>query len=233
MLNLTNLIERFKKIFDIKKISQYFKNENATSENLNTFMRKKQNVWGCVVIVTMLLIVFVLHDLSKGKKHHIIQQPLSENKTTGDKVPDGVLSDDFTQKNNLSALEEQQQQIDQLGKHVETLSSEFTKKNNDASETNAVTATKDTTSNDLVSKAPFDSDGKTPVSSGLIAQNGSQNSYPMGMQTQDHSFNKITFHYASSAQNRINTDVFPQRTHSSSNNVITSKTPKTWVPAGT
>src|SRR3989338_8978935 len=151
MLNLTNLIERFKKIFDIKKISQYFKNENAPSESLNTFMRKKQNVWGCVVIVTMLLIVFVLHDLSKANKHPIAQ-PISENKTTSDKVPDGVLSDDFTQKNNLSALEEQQQQIDQLGKHVETLSSEFKKKNNDASEANTTNATKETTSNNLVSK---------------------------------------------------------------------------------
>ena len=233
MPNLTNLIERFKKILDIKKISQYFKNENATSENLNTFMRKKQNVWGCVVIVAMLLIVFVLHDLSKGKKHHIIQQPLSENKTTGDKVPDGVLSDDFTQKNNLSALEEQQQQIDQLGKHVETLSSEFKKKNNDASEANTTNATKETTSNNLVSKAPFDSDGKTPVSSGLIAQNSSQNSYPMAMQTQVHSFNKITFRYASDTPNHINANALSPRINQSSNNLITPKTPKTWVPAGT
>ena len=232
MLNLTNLIERFKKILDIKKISQYFKNENAPSENLNTFMRKKQNVWGCVVIITMLLIIFVLHDLSKSNKHQIVQ-PLSKNKITSDNVPDGVLSDDFTQKNNLSALEEQQQQIDLLNKNVEKLSSDFLKKNNDTSESNATHATKETTSNNLVSKAPFDSDGKTPVSSGLLAQNGSQNLYPMTTQQQDRSLNKITFHYASAAPNHISANVLSQRTYSSSISLPTSKTPKTWVPAGT
>ena len=232
MLNLSNLIERFKKILDIKKISQYFKNENDTSENLNTFMRKKQNVWGCVVILAMLLIIFVLHDLSKGSKHPIAQ-PISENKITSDNVPDGVLSNDFTQKNNLSALEEQQQQIDQLDKHVEKLSSDFSKKNNDAAKSNATDASKDTTSNKLVSQAPFDSDGKTPVSSGLLAQNSSQNLYPMVTQQQDRSLNKITFHYASTAPNHISANVLSQRTYSSSTNLPTSKTPKTWVPAGT
>lgn len=232
MLSLTNLIERFKKILDIKKISQYFKNENITSENLNTFMRKKQNVWGCVVIVAMLLIIFVLHDLSKANKHHIAQ-PISENKIKSDNVPDGVLSDDFTQKNNFSELEEQQQQIDQLNKHVEKLSSEFTKKKNDTSESNTANASKDTTPNNLVSKAPFDSDGKTPISLGLIAQNGSQNLYPMGTKAQDHSLNKITFHYASATPHHINSNVVSQRTYSSSTNLPTAKTPKTWVPAGT
>ena len=94
---MRNIKAHIKKIFDVKKLFQYFKDEKSSIENLNVFMKKKQNIWGCVVILIMLLIVFVLHDLSK-KEPKLTDHSLSKKQSISDNVPDGVLSNDFSEK---------------------------------------------------------------------------------------------------------------------------------------
>src|SRR3990167_1355319 len=124
------IVQRLKNSINIEKIKTYFKDHQPSSENLNAFMRKKQNLWGFVVLLSLLLIFFVLHELAKNKTHKALASIAAIDKES---VPDGVLSSDFSEKNSLSALETQQQQIDQLNKSVEKLSQD---KDSEISESN-------------------------------------------------------------------------------------------------
>ena len=93
-----------------KNFKKYLLGEGEGESNLNQFMKKKQSIVGVIVLVFLILFIFGLHSLSKHKKSAL---PKAEEIAT---AVDGVLSTDFTQKNELSALEQQQIQMDGLKK---------------------------------------------------------------------------------------------------------------------
>ena len=184
-------------------------------------MKKKQNILGCVVLISLLLIVFVLHELAKNKPHKIIAPIVSVKKAN---VPDGILSSDFSEKNSLSALEAQQQQIDQLNKHVEKLTDDFGNKKNSDDIKNKNISVKN-------NAAPF------PIPGSSITQNGSVPQSSLNSMDGQSSGQFI--------QPRLKTQTFDYHTHIGSINPIIpsptrsvvnekdDRTPKTWVPAGT
>lgn len=116
----------------IQKIKHLLMSDGAEASNLNRFMKQKQNLIGCCVLVLLVVMVFVLHALSHQKAHH--QTVKTPQKTT---AVDGVLSSDFTQKNELSALEQQQQQMDRLHKELKTLQQSSNAQQKNAAENRA------------------------------------------------------------------------------------------------
>src|SRR3990167_9568751 len=115
---MTNIFKQIKKLCQIEKLKslvKYFKDEKLSSDNLNTFMKKKQNLWGCIVIASMFILFLILHAVAASKSHAIATPTIQAQNTT---VPDGVVSADFTQKDTESAMQMQQQEYDQLNKKV-------------------------------------------------------------------------------------------------------------------
>ncbi|MCX7121693.1 MAG: hypothetical protein NTZ67_08000 [Gammaproteobacteria bacterium] len=221
---MSKIIEKLKKLINLEKIKTYFKDNKSSFENLNTFIKKKQNLWGCVVILSFLIIVFVLHELAKSKANKTILPVVSQKNIT---VPDGVLSNDFSEKNSLSALEEQQQQIDQLNKHVEKLTDEFGDKNK--------------TNSDILNNknnvAAFPMPGSATTQNGVVPQSSltgvniqsSEQLMPTRLTTQTFSyhtnFNAARRFVAHSSDSMMS--------NKNSQKEEDDKTPKTWVPAGT
>ena len=70
---MSKMIDRLKKLINVEKIKSYFNDKQSSFENLNTFIKKKQNIWGCIVILSFLIIVFVVHELAKNKQHKAVQ----------------------------------------------------------------------------------------------------------------------------------------------------------------
>lgn len=221
---MSKMIDRLKKLINVEKIKSYFNDKQSSFENLNTFIKKKQNLWGCIVILSFLIIVFVVHELAKNKEHKVILPVTSQKNTT---VPDGVLSNDFSEKNSLSALEEQQQQIDQLNKHVEKLTDEVGGKNK--SNSGAI--------NNKNNAATFPMLGSSVAQNAEIPQSSltgmniqpSEQSIPARLTTQ-------TFSYHTNSNPVRPFVARPSGSMISNKNSQTEeddKTPKTWVPAGT
>ena len=218
---MSKIIEQLKNIINIKKIKMYFKDNHSSFENLNLFMKKKQNLWGCVVLISFLMIAFVLHELAKNKVHKIIAPVVLAENTN---IPDGVLSSDFSEKNSLSALEAQQQQIDQLNKHVEKLADDFGHNKNTSNISNKNVSVKN-------NSIPF------PIAASSIVQNSTVPNASLNSTNAQSSEQLI--------QPRLTTQTFDYKTHignlnhiipASSRHVVNEKddrTPKTWVPAGT
>lgn len=214
----------------LSKISRYLKSENkenSDSENLNTFMRKKQNLVGFILIVVFIIAIIVLHYLANTSKAHnrkITKNTISSNT---DSVPDGVLSYDFSSKNSLSALEQQQSQIDQLNASILKLTKNLEdKKTTDGHGKKNISEK----SLSLQAKNIIHKDNATPASPFAMQFNSKNDQEPL-------SYNEITFHYADQIH-QINKnyeknifDKFQQKNRALS--MKNKKTPKTWVPAGT
>jgi conjugal transfer pilus assembly protein TraB len=105
-------------MFDFSKIKKYFSGNGESSDNLNDFMKKKQGLIGISVLGFLVLGTVVLHSLAVSKHK---ASPIVDNNNKATAV-DGILSTDFTQKDELSALEQQQDQVDALKKQLANLS---------------------------------------------------------------------------------------------------------------
>lgn len=228
---MSNITEKLKNLFNLDKVKTYFKDNQSSFENLNSFMKKKQNMWGCVVIISMLLLFFVLHELAKSNSH---KKPLPVALEKSASVPDGVLSNDFSEKNSLSALETQQQQIDKLNKHVEKLTDEVSNKNGVSTVGANNSLNQNTQLQNNASSFPI-----SPTQLNQSAQsalNTQTANLPINSQLADqaasHPLRTQTFHYGSS-DNHLIIGNRQLTTNNSNNYKKDDKTPKTWVPAGT
>ena len=99
------------------KIKAALLGEGEGSSNLNRFMKQKQRLIGVCLLVVLCIAAFILQGLSSKKETHTRVHPHKKEVSV-----DGVFSTDFTQKNELSALEQQQHQLDRLKKEIATLS---------------------------------------------------------------------------------------------------------------
>lgn len=242
---MLNFEKHFEKIKKIKNISQYFKEENISKEKLNAFMKKKQNLMGFLFILTMFFAIIVLHHAASDKKEENRKVVIKPQALKNDAVPDGVLTNDFTSKNNLSALEQQQSQIDQLNKAVSKLTDSLKSGNSQNSlehadgNENKIDQSSNLSKNQVgqnnqVNSEPFSNVTGSTVPSVKLAM---QNSPQVQQSTSDSSFNSISFHYASKNQQKTNTQnnyAWNQNRHASPQiKRSASKNPSTWVPAGT
>ena len=226
---MTNIFKQIKKLCQIEKLKslvKYFKDEKLSSDNLNTFMKKKQNLWGCIVIASMFILFLILHAVAASKSHAIATPTIQAQNTT---VPDGVVSADFTQKDTESAMQMQQQEYDQLNKKVNLMLAGKEK----ADKTNAAPVVSAANTAFSVS-TPQSSTQTTPENK---AQTDSNNVLPAQNDQFNHPLTTLNFHYQSTVHmtQNINTSV-----NRSNNNYVrvarkikNIRTPKTWVPAGT
>jgi len=220
------------KLFEkFKSLGQYFKKDEPNSNNMNAFVKTKQNIWGVILIVLVMIFIILLHFLAQ-KSHH-----KNTPQTTGvSKSPDGVLSVDFSQKNSLSALEQQQRQIDGLNKHVDSLTHALKKeKRSEKNESTKLDAAfkKSQHFKSSAVKNPILNLQPTSTAPKLIQENHSvysrlgtfQNSPDMSIQ-QPRELNAISFHYKQPKHHKA---IGAQR-HMLNKHY---KNVKTWVPAGT
>lgn len=87
-------------------------------------MKKKQHLVGLVILVSCILVIVLLHQLSRSGRDSVPSSGAGNAAfdTRADSTRmDGVLSTDFTEKNTLSALEQQQQEMDRLTRLVVAL----------------------------------------------------------------------------------------------------------------
>ena len=87
-------------------------------------MKVKQNRIGLIVIIVLLLLTLTLHFLSSNHKKTSVNSHQKTNTTV-----DGVLSTDFTKKNEMSALLQQQKQMDDFQKALEAIKNRRSKNN--------------------------------------------------------------------------------------------------------
>lgn len=242
---MLNFEKHFEKIKKIKNISKYFNEENLSKEKLNAFMKKKQNLMGFLFILTMLFAVIVLHHAASDKKEENRKVVIKPQASKNDAVPDGVLTNDFTSKNNLSALEQQQSQIDQLNKAVSKLTNNL-KSGSSKNSLDEVNSNENKSDQDLnllknqsdqngqLNSEPFSNVTGAKLPSVKLAM---QNSSQLQQSTNGSSFNTISFHYDSKNQQKTNTQnnyAWNQNRHASEQiKRSASKNPSTWVPAGT
>jgi len=216
-------------MFSLKKIKKVCFGDGENESNLNHFMRKKQTLVGIFVLAILIVATLLLHMLAEKNPKH----SLMAHKKQATSV-DGVLSTDFTQKNEMSALEQQQEQMDSLRKQLETLnkqsqSAQLDKANNKGAlikEINKILSQRESLkahktvvkySNPNVSQeksAPFSSSGQ-----------GSFSSNPSGIPL--HPLETIRFNYKKPPHPSAFKYADRQK------NDYRSKTPRNYVPAGT
>lgn len=214
-------------IDQLKQRLQYFKNDEQPSDNLNSFMKKKQNIWGCIVIVIMISVIIILHSLAASKAPHPLHKAVSSTEMS---PPDGVLTTDFSEKENLSALEDQQQQIDALNQHIKALSKltdkiEHEKKieKHSAPKTNHVAVS----IGKLLVPASSTPRPVQPSQAGKEMLNA-LHSLPHHRIDSTHPLSTLSFHYVKPTyyhRSKPYQKIFNKLTH--------QKTAKTWVSAGT
>src|SRR3990167_7055107 len=195
---MTKIIEQFKKLCRIEKLKNllnYFKDEKLSSDNLNTFMKKKQNLWGCVVLATMLILFLILHAAASSKSH-AAPKPVSAAQNTD---VDGVVSSDFTQKDTESALQMQQQEYDHLSKKVDLIFKAKVKSDKAIA----------TSTGAAVNAAPLPSASQSSadVNNANQTQPESNNALPTQNDQFSHPLTTLNFHYQSTihATQNINT----------------------------
>ena len=96
----------------IKRLKEYLLGDGGESSNLNDFMKKKQMLCGVIVVVILLILTLILHSLSSSKPSKRVTFDSHSTST------DGILSTDFTKKNELSELDLQQKQMDTLQSEI-------------------------------------------------------------------------------------------------------------------
>ncbi len=236
-----NFTKQFEKIKRLKNLSQYFKDEKFSSEKLNAFMKKKQNLMGVLLTAVFVLAIIVLHHVASDRKNKNHQSEIQTHLQKNNSIPDGVLTNDFSVKDNSSALEEQQNQIDGLKKQVSDLTKNIRNghsenavgsKNTDKLSQNTNTpALKQSMVNNAQNTMPFSNvtGGHSLASKAVnIDENNTQ------MALDNRSFNTISFHYVKKQKDVQNNDALPQISPRRNLNLKgSSKTPNTWVPAGT
>lgn len=204
-------------MFRFDRMLSFFLGDAAGKGNLNRWMKKKQRLIGGCVLVVVLIITLALYALSKPRGKHLVltspQRPA---------VVDGVLSTDFTKKDELSELEQQQGQLDRLKTELNALrhQHEVEKKNSGArhsallNEINKLLEKREA----LQSTVPY-KQVAVPVS----------NTRPLSVQSHHssspiHLPEMIQFHYATPVNHRH---------HSKTQGRTAMKTSRTYVPAGT
>ena len=219
---MSKIIDQLKKLVKLEKLKsilKYFKDEKLSTDNLNTFMKKKQNIWGCVVILIMLVTFFILHAFAQTKSQPVVQKEQKQNTN----MPDGVVSSDFTEKDSESAMEMQQQEIDKLKKNVNKMMEGDKKNNGDA--TSAGGSTPITVPN---AASPISSAPQSAQNANTVAAQDAQFNHPL---------TTLSFHYHSPVNITQSINAGRTRSRNSATQQVQTiknlKTPKTWVPAGT
>ena len=92
----------------IETIKKYITGNGENEPNINQFMKKKQNIIGICILSVMVIVIIILHSLAKTPPKRIDHTPKNMP------VMGGVITSDFTQKNELSELEKQQEEMDKL-----------------------------------------------------------------------------------------------------------------------
>lgn len=229
-----NFEKQFEKIKNLKNIAQYFKDEKFSSEKLNAFMKKKQNLMGVLLIVAFVLAVIVLHHVASDRKDKNHNATIQANSQKNNSIPDGVLTNDFSLKDNASALEAQQNQIDDLKKQVSTLTKNVGNNNHSENAVDIKTANTPLilpeNLNNTKNTMPF-SNVAAPVPSSNSVNSNENNTQ---IDLDNRSFNTITFHYAKKPKEVQKNYDLPKPDQTGNLSVKgASKTPRTWVPAGT
>ena len=103
---------------DLNKLKHYL-TSNESKGNLNRFMRNKQRLVGYLLLTVLGIASIVLFWLAS--QNHKADATQANADTASHARVDGVLSTDFDQKNQLSALEQQQQQLDAIEKRIAAL----------------------------------------------------------------------------------------------------------------
>jgi conjugal transfer pilus assembly protein TraB len=218
-------------------------NQSASNQNtgsLNSKMRKKQTLYGVIVLSIFLVLGLVLHGLAAKETSAPIK------KSTQAEGPDGILSTDFTEKESLSALESEQQEINRLTEHLEELS-----KKTAAIEKSAHDAQKNDSQADSTPLMSASSPLLKRLEKPLQAQNNQAMGAPplsntsetpeySALQNPSSSMTTLHFDYPKQPQKsatRVPPEVFaPNDANELSQHVTLStnnKNPKTYVPAGT
>lgn len=228
-----NFAKQFEKIKRLKNIAQYFKDEKFSSENLNAFMKKKQNLMGVLLTAAFVLAVIVLHHVASDRKDKNHNSAIQANSQKNNSVPDGVLTNDFSTKDNSSALEAQQNQIDDLKKQVSTLTKNVSNSHSEDIadiKTANTPLVQSTNSNNAQNTMPFSNVAAPASPSNSV--NPNENNTQMDLDNR--SFNTIAFHYAKKQKDIQNNYALPKPNQTRKLSVKgSSKTPSTWVPAGT
>ncbi len=217
------------KIIDhIKKI---FTGDGDGQTNLNQFMRKKQNIVGICVLALLIIMTLVLHFLSESKTKTSAAVPQKKATTV-----DGVLSTDFTQKNELSALEQQQAQMDVLKKQLLALDKKAQAHEAGKAEQKAallkeinVILSNRVTQREAKTRVPQKSGfATTPhAASPLSNHNADFSGAAQTVSATHQPLETIDFHYNTPARVKVGGNFLEP--HYSQHR----KTPKTYVPAGT
>lgn len=233
-------------MINFEKIKKYFFASDEGESNLNQFMKKKQNRVGIIVLVVMILFFIIIHALSEKKQ-------AINKKTTPSKIAvvDGVLSTDFTQKEELSALEQQQSQMDSLEGNLKKLNQDTEKNATDKKEEkkqlideiNRIIEKKESDSNKINKTIHVNSDNQTaenisPVSSDSPVSNEDQTQFSSPVVESDsHQIETIQFHYGESTlndtKNQFNSSNVQNASDVDPKDGSHLKTPRTYVPAGT
>ena len=207
-----------------ERLKRYVLEKGGDESNLNQLMKRKQNRIGLCVLVVLIVVTVVLYHLSQKESRRVV--PLKEKQVI---AMDGVLSTDFTQKNELSALEQEQERMDQLRKELARLQ-QTTKENKQNQSKNKVALLK--AMHAILAKREVQQPAAHSV------QEGSTWSIPFSHVGVGHlkgdvdrgglsSLETIRFYY--DAAKRVKTAGDRFRGHKGDH----AKTPRTYVPAGT
>ena len=217
-----------------KWIKRYFSGDGEGELHLNRFMKKKQNIVGGGVLAVLIILTCVLHSLSEKKvKQVAVVQPAQTAPM------DGVLSTDFTQKNELSALEQQQAQMDRLRQQVKKLSQQLLTQKGSVTDHQAALVRK---INAIIEKreaqqkeeqgAPAQHAHQKTTAQGIPFSNAEVSSTghdvrDLTQENPSHPMETIAFHYDTPQAERS------VASRSNRRGLHAAKTPKTYVPAGT
>jgi len=218
-----------------KNLKKYIFGDGEDESNRNQFMKKKQNIIGIIVLVLLALSILGLHSLSKSKKTALPKA--KEEKVTS---VDGVLSTDFTQKNELSALEQQQAQMDDLKNEFKSLANRQTEQKKSGAEqkeaiakqVNAILKNREkgVYAQKMNSHRPV-----KPASAKPSPETHEEIIHERALPAPMHQLETIRFNYPhkdpkSGGYNGSSRPIYEAKNESSRNH---KKTPKNYVPAGT
>lgn len=213
-------------MFDINKIKALLVGDGEAETNINQFMQKKQMVMGVIAVVVLVILVLLFHSLSSNKSTKKVV-----NHTHKRAVADGVITSDFTEKNQLSALEQQQLEIKRIQHKLDT------DKNNQAREKVDEKAARKKlllTINQIIDSREKAHAAVTPKSmpvSNVFAKpdDGVRPTYTLARPIPE-PINTVHFTYSDTVQFQPAYKTYKKRNWKAS---INGKTDKTYVPAGT
>lgn len=211
-------------MINLEKIKQYFFGEEDENTPLNRTMKNKQAIFGICFIIVMVILALILHALAthkKGSHAAPIAKPSAPI--------DGVLSSDFTEKNELSALEQEQQRLDLLEEKLKSIDKAQQESSSKKNENKA----------ELLKEINGIIDQKTKSFKAAVLPNGQVATVPASTETEQAGVEQPES-TATEDLRELETATFSYRAGKNNTAVIKTitkkpagKTPVTYVPAGT